>query len=197
MHYPREDQLLEAIRTKSDSILVHREHMRAEMKKAAEAGIVAGHVVSVLYALATSPWSIPEPSLEKAIHVAEQFAYRERFADGSPMPRGRTEIRKCLDSMRPVAHLWAALRLHRQYPIRRHEDLLKTAEGMSRLLRIARGVQSWAIDWRPQRGAGAPSLLGDRPWIIPNSVRPLFPPWLQKQPDWLLSTVGRYKRRSR
>ena len=197
MQFPHEPELLERVKDGSAAkMLLRPEDLRAEMGQAVKTGIVAGHVLSVLYAISESPWRIPEPSLGKAINATAQFGYREKYADGSRMPRGDTDVRKCFDGMRAVAHLWAALRLHREYPIGPHEDLLRTEQGLHTLLRLARAVQSWALQWRPRRTNSHTPLIGQSPWLVPDSMQPLSPSWAHR-PDWLLKTVAAYKRRSR
>jgi hypothetical protein len=195
MHYPTDSVLLERIASGAE-ITVRGDNERAIQAEADRAGKVAGNVLAALYALSTSPWGIPEPSVARAIHIAERMAYEERNRGA---PRGRTKIEDCYNAMRPVAHLWAAVRLHWEFPTRAHDELFSTAEGVRSFLRIARGVQDFARAWVPARTNPrllSLPLLGQCPWLVPDEITPLYPPWRHK-PAWLLSANATYKRRSR
>jgi hypothetical protein len=203
MCYPHEHVLLERIAREQETLL-RPETERAIQAEAVRAGKVAGNVLAVLYTLATSPWRIDEPSFARAVHIAEKLAIAESAADAAHAarhrrPRGHTKIEACYNAMRPVAHLWAAFRLHWEFPTRAHEDLFNTAEGVHALLRIARGVQNFARTWAPARTHPRQPpipLLGESPWLIPDEITPLYPPWADK-PTWLLNAGATYKRRSR
>jgi hypothetical protein len=194
MLYPRELVLLEHMACGTFERLARRSDEQALGRKAARAGRVAGNVLAALYVFDASPWQIHEPSLAKAIHCAEKLAQEDRNRGA---PRGHTKIQACYDAMRPVAHLWAALRLHWEYPTRPHEELIQSPGGISTLLGIAHGIQKWAVKWKPRRASESDPLLGDTPWLVPGDIPVLRPPWPDKQPDWLLTSVSTYKRRSR
>ncbi len=203
MCYPHENVLLERI-ARGQEILIRRDTERAFQREGSRAGHVAGNVLVALYALATSPWRIKEPSFARAVHSAGMVAMADSAADAAHgvrhgRPRGHTKIEACYDAMRPVAHLWAAFRLHWEFPTRAHEELFNSAEGVRTFLGIARGVQDFAMAWVPARTnprhAIAP-LLGETPWLVPDEIAPLYPPWRHK-PTWLLKADATYKRRSR
>ncbi len=108
MHYPTDTLILDRIAAGKD-IDARRGTERAIQGAAARAGKTAGNVLAALYVLAYSRWRVREPSLARAIYVAEILS-RE---DGHPgAPAGHTKIEECFYSMRPVAHLWAAFRLY-------------------------------------------------------------------------------------
>lgn len=195
MHYPHEPEILNFMAGPPSTTLWRVAEEGRRMTAAARQGIVAGHVLSVLYALATSPWRIPEPSFAKAIYCVEQYGFGENYRDGIAMPRGKTEIRACYDAMRPVAHLWAATRLHREYPMLPHDDLMRSERGIRALLQIARSVQYFALTWRPPRRPKREPLLSEHPLLVPDEVVPLKPPWTHA-PDWLLKTVPKYRNKS-
>ena len=111
MHFPNERELLDHVASGNGTMLTDGAAWRTRRLNAVRQGIVAGNTLGALYWLAKSPWRIPEPSLAKAIHITDRFAYETKYRNGTPMPRGRTEVRRCFDAMRPVAHLWAAQRL--------------------------------------------------------------------------------------
>lgn len=203
MCYPRESVLLDRI-AREQELLMRPETERAIQAAAARAGKAAGNVLAALYTLAVSPWRIREPSFARAVHIAEKLALSESAADAKNAemrgrPRGHTKIEECYNSMRPVAHLWAAFRLHWEFPTRAHEDLFNSTDGLGVFLGIARGVQDFARTWTPtrihSRQVSIP-LLGESPWLVPDEITPLYPPWRNK-PTWLLNANATYKRRSR
>jgi hypothetical protein len=193
MHHPHELVLLERMARGEYERLARPDEERARNAEAARAGKVAGNVLAVLYVLDASPWHIPEPSLAKAVHVAEKLAQAGRHRGA---PRGHTKIEACYDDMRPVAHLWAASRLHWELASG-HEELMRNTNGIRTLLAIARGVQEWALKWKPSRASESKPLLGGAPWLVPNNIPALRPRWPEKQPGWLLEAASIYKRRSR
>ena len=192
MHYPAETVLLERIASQSE-ITARRDIERDIQATAARTGRVAGDVLASLYGLAASPWKIAEPSLARAVHIAEKMAYEDRHLRA---PRGHTRIEQCFNEMRSVAHLWAAFRLHWEYPTRPHEELMRSAAGTEVLLKIAKGVQDWALTWKPKRTRHSQPLLGADPWLVPSNVVALQPPWTEK-PEWLLMAANSYRRRNR
>ena len=193
MQHPHELVLLERMARGEFERLARPDEERALNVEATRAGKVAGNVLAVLYVLDASPWHIPEPSLAKAIHVAEKLAQADRHRGA---PRGHTKIEACYNVMRPVAHLWAASRL--QWELANgHEELMRSDHGIRILLGIARGVQKWALKWKPRRARESKPLLGAAPWLVPNDIPTLPPRWPEEQPDWLLKAASPYKRRSR
>ncbi len=129
--------------------------------------------------------------------MVEQFGYKEKhYADGTPLPRGRTEIRRCFNDMRPVAHLWAAFRLHHEHPVILHDELLRTNEGIRWLLHIARRCRDFARAWRPTREKKHFPLLSKIRGCCPDCIRPLKPLWtknLESSPSWMIQMTNRYK----
>jgi hypothetical protein len=163
--------------------------------RAARRAITAGDALAILYALDTSPWSIPEPSLGKVEYVLRRFGDIEQYGDGETLPTGKTEIRRRIEEFRQVWHLWAAWRLLREFPTRDHRELTRTSEGLSDLLGAARSIQVWADGWLPKRGEKKPLLDADA-WRVPDSIVPRKPPW-SYEPDWLVAVLRNYQPRSR
>ena len=202
MHYPNDPALLDYVR-RGNETLPFGGHLAAACRdtgsEAARAGKTAGNVLAILYGISFSPWRIPEAGFGKAVQVAEKLArIDEPSRSRKGRPTGHTQIEKCYDDMRSVAHLWAAVRLHWEYPTRPHEELVSTDDGIRTLLRIARGVQDWAIGFASPRTNDRfkRPLLGDKPWLVPSDILPLYPPWKQR-PSWLIDTAKAHKRRPR
>ena len=197
MHYPRELVLLDRIAGVVETeFIMHRRAWLEESTDAARRGKVAGNVLAALYALSASPWRIQEPSFARAIYLAGEMAKLDQLPQA---PKGHTKIEECYNTMRPVAHLWAAYRLHGEFPTRPHQQVFSSAEGLHTLLRTARGVQDWALSWVPSRThrrVQPPPLLGEQPRLVPDTFGPLYPPW-KNRPGWLLETNKAYRRRAR
>lgn len=193
MHYPDDELMHRAAAGGAAPVTVRRDSEREFQKRAVRKGKVAGNVLAALYTLDASPWRIEEPGLARAVHVAERMAYEDRHPGA---PRGHTKIQACYDAMRPVAHLWAGFRLHWEFPVLPHDQLMRTPEGIRTLLGIALGIQQWALMWKPVRSRRATPLLGPDPWLIPDDIPAMLLPWSQR-PAWLLKAANSYKRKNR
>lgn len=201
MHYPDDPLLLDRVALGAE-IHVRIAAEGAIQTEAARAGKVAGNVLAILYAVDRSGWNIRcAPSLAVAHHCAGQLELAERAADARllgqslPRPRGHTKIEETYNRMRSVAHLWAAFRLHWEFPKLPHDELMRTNVGT--LLSIARSVQEWAIKWTPPRSRRYKPLLGESPWLIPASVRAIEPRWPVEPSDLLRQALSAYRRRQR
>lgn len=184
-------------------------------ERASYSGKVAGTVLAILYALET--WKEPlkcEPSLALAVHCTQKFAIEitaSVAASGASLPRaalpprGHKKIEECFNSMRSVAHLWAANRLHawgeRGVFIRhtscQRTELLRTREGLKTFLHIARRVQLFAQGWNAPRTPNPSPLLGKNPWLVPDYIFPRRIPWHPMPPVLLAEGVKTYSHRKR
>ncbi len=167
--------------------------MRVKTSSATRRGIVAGDFLATIFGMYSFPDHFAEPSVRKAIVVAQAFARKTKFGDGSKLPTSTTAIRGCFDEYRPVAHLWAAFRLHQAFPIREHRELLGSPEAVRDFLGIAGKLQDFGCSFIPKRAKPATPLLDLKSvWDVPSVITRLNPPW-SKPPAWLVSTVGSYK----
>src|SRR5262249_10338561 len=76
--------------------------------------IVAGDLLAALYLM--DRFSVREPSINKAIHIAQRYAQGAKYSDGTELDSSERKIREHWQEFRPVAHLWAAQRLNEAYP---------------------------------------------------------------------------------
>ncbi len=166
--------------------------------KCARDAYIAGDVLKTLFGMYSFPDNFPEPSLRKAIFIVGKYAESNRYGDGSPIPKGRTKIGEYFDSFRNVAHLWAAMRLHQDFPIREQEEILGSQEAVRDFLGIAHTLQAFGCKFIPKRSssgiefvAPSPILDPDTIWKVPNFVTPLCPRWT-KPPQWILDSLTSY-----
>jgi hypothetical protein len=170
-----------------------RERVVATTKR----GLVAGDFLSHIYAMASFPDVVKEPSVGKAIALSRAFAKRSRYGDGSKLPSSETAIRAYVDESRSVAHLWAAFRLHQTFPTREHREILSSAEGIRTFLGIARTLQDFGCSFIPKRAKPrVPLLDASSIWSVSDSVPRLRPPWT-RPPSWMVNTIKGYKPRAR
>ena len=167
--------------------------------KRARDAFIAGSVLTTLYGMYSFPNYFDEPSLKKAIFVAGKFAEANKYRDGSKISQGKTAIRKCFDDFRGVAHLWAALQLHREFPKREQVEILGSLEAIDDFLGIARTLQEFGCSFIPKRTSNPtpfrapdPILDSAKIWKVPSSITPLPPPWTAP-PEWILEARRSYR----
>jgi hypothetical protein len=118
-------------------------------------------------------------------------------------PEGHRKIEECCKSMRGVAHLWAAERLaffgeHRsflRYLTYPRNELLDTSAGIEKLVRMASGVQRFALGYVDPQNNKPVDLLGPEPWLVPNRHTNI--PWTWAPSELLWDSLESYSRRPR
>lgn len=110
--------------------------------------VVAGDLLASMYVM--DRFKLPEPSMNKAIFVASQYAKKARYGDGKQMNVSERMIRDCWAEYMPVAHLWAAFRINEAYPVAAGKDIW-TLEGFTPFLQVAAGLFDFGIHFVPVR----------------------------------------------
>lgn len=130
---------------------------------------VAGLVLSAIYVM--DKFSIPEPSINKAIDFARYYAMKaKQYGDGSKMNRSRRIIREHWDEFKPVAHLWAAKELNRDYPFAPEREVL-SPEYFGTFLGVAKGLLEFGVSFIPFRARpSVPILDRELLWQIPEAI---------------------------
>jgi len=167
--------------------------------KRARDACIAGDVLTTLFGMYSFPDNFDEPSLKKAIFIVGKYAENNKYGDGSSIPTGKTTIRKCFDGFRNVAHLWAAMRLHQDFPIREQGETLGSRDAMRDFLGIAHTLQAFGCWFIPKRSSSGIEFVAPGPildpatiWEVPNSITPLCPPWTAP-PQWILDSMESYE----
>jgi len=166
--------------------------------KRARDACIAGDVLTTLFGMYSFPDDFDEPSLRKAIFIVGKYAEKNKHGDGSSIPTGKTTIRKCFDDFRNVAHLWAAVRLHQDFPIRQQRETLGSRDAVHDFLGIAHTLQAFGCWFIPKRSSTGIEFVAPDPildpatiWRVPNSITPLYPPWTTP-PQWILDCMKSY-----
>ena len=165
------------------------------VRKQTRDAIIAGNVLATVYAMNSFPNHFNEPSERKAIFVAQKFAEKSNYGDGSPIPHSETKIRKCMESFRSVAHFWAAWTLHEGFPKRKQEEILAGPEAIKDFLAIAGNLQDFGCGFvaqRPKDVYKKPILDPEVIWRVPASIKGLIPPWTAP-PEWVVETLKAYR----
>ena len=166
--------------------------------KSAREAYVAGDVLTTLFGMHSFPDDFDEPSLKKAIFIAGKYAQNNTYRDGSSMRKGKTMIRDYFDDFRNVAHLWAAMRLHQDFPIREQEEILGSQNAVHDFFGIAHTLQAFGCGFIAKRSSSGIAFVAPSPildpetiWKVPNSITPLYPPWTEP-PQWILDCLVSY-----
>ena len=157
--------------------------------------IIAGNVLTTVYAMDSFPDYFNEPSERKAIYVAQKFAEKSQYGDGSRIPHSDPKIRQCMVDFRSVAHLWAAMTLHEGFPIREQEEILASPEAVRDFLGIAGTLQDFGSNFAASRTRDRdkiPILDLETIWRVPASIKRLVPPWTAP-PPLVVETLGGYQ----
>lgn len=166
-----------------------RSDLKTLTSNATKGGVVAGDLLAAMYLM--KKFEIPEPSMNKAIHIASLFARDEKWGDGELMDTSERMIRQAWQAYRPVSHLWAAFRLNNAYPYAKRGTLF-TSE-VSKLLGVASGVLEFATSFVPFRARPARAILPPNDvWAPPQSIEPLYLK-SDRIPDRLLRYLKTYE----
>jgi hypothetical protein len=122
--------------------------MMNQAQEAAKRACIAADILCAIYVM--DRFSLPEPSLNKAMALVQAYAPTATYGDRSKLPASLTQIRKCWEEFKPVAHLWAATRINKSLPLHGrpqqhvHGRLQVLFAGRARLLPFRRVVHSKA-----------------------------------------------------
>jgi hypothetical protein len=157
--------------------------------------IIAGNVLATVFAMDSFSDYFDEPSERKAIFVAQKFAEKTRYGDGSKIPHTETKIRGCMKDFRSVAHLWAAMTLHEGFPIREQKEILASPDAVRDFLGIAGTLQDFGCNFAASRTRNRdkkPILDHETIWRVPADTKRLIPPWTAP-PPWIVETLDDYR----
>ena len=93
------------------------EELEAQAFICTKRALVAGDLLAALFLM--HRFKVDEPSINKAIFVAQNYMSRDGFSDESKYPQSERMIRKCWTDFQPVSHFWAARRLNARPPNQR------------------------------------------------------------------------------
>ena len=164
--------------------------MMSMAQEAAKRACIAADILCTIYLM--DRFSLPEPSVNKAVAVVQANAPTATYGDGSRMDTSETQIRKYWQEFKPVAHLWAASRINKAYPFTKDHKSMYTDDFES-YLQVAQEFTVSASSFIPKRTRPPkPILDAETTWTLPASILPksLHSKWL---PDRLIEILRNYK----
>jgi hypothetical protein len=164
--------------------------MRIRATIAAKRAVIAADVLCVIYLM--DKFTLPEPSMNKAVAVVQAYAPTATYGDGSRMDTSETQIRQYWQEFKPVAHLWAAMRINKAYPFTKDHKSMYTSDFES-YLQVAQGFYRFGVSFIPKRAKSrVPIVDTGKSWTLPASILPksLHSEWL---PDRLIEILRNYK----
>lgn len=167
------------------------DEMKEKKQKGARAGLIAGDLLVMLYAMSVSN-SVSEPSIKKAMYAYMRWAEGgATFGDGKPLPKSRSELEKAWATHRSVAHIWGAMSLTREIG---DGDLLALfGPHWGRFLQMSAGLLQFGSEFIPRRiKPPRPTLDLDQAWCLPSCIQPELPPF-NVIPARLLDLLKGYK----
>lgn len=151
---------------------------------------VAGDILAMLYLM--DRFGVPEPSLNKAIFAAMEFAKTAKYGDGTRMNVSERMVLECWNEYKPVAHLWGAFRINKAYPFAPDINIF-SQEHFAPFLQVAVGLYNFGTQFIPFRAKHkTPVLEAEKCWKLPDSIPPsnLIS---DRMPDRLLKYLKKYK----
>lgn len=150
---------------KAPSIMELRDKKIEALKK----GVLAGDMLASIYLM--HRFKMPEPSLNKAIHISRKFNTRNLYGNSIQIPRSIRKIKEAFKEYKPVAHLWAALRLNQNYPYANEGELF--FEKLTFFLEVSEGFLEFGTTFIPHRARPQePILPNEDMWQLPEDIRP-------------------------
>lgn len=143
------------------------EELKNKTTLAVKRGVVAGDILAAIYLM--HRFNIPEPSIKKATHIAEQFAEKTEYGDSTKMNKSRRKVREAFNEYKTVAHLWAAFRLNQAYRYAEVQELL--FEKLPLFLEVSKGLLEFGQGFIPSRTKLAvPILPVEDMWELPDGT---------------------------
>lgn len=157
---------------------------------AAKRAVIAADILCAIYLM--DKFSLPEPSMNKAVAMVRDYARTTTYGDGSRMDTSITRIRECWQEFKSVAHLWAAARINQVYPYtERQEDLY--ADSFESYLQVAQSFYHFGVSFIPKRARPIEPILDAKTsWTLPPSIRPKNL-HSERQPDRLIKFLESYE----
>lgn len=142
--------------------------LKNKTSDAVKKGVVIGDILSSIYLMEI--FNMPEPSLNKARHIAKGFAKKNSYGDSSPMYTSEGKIKNILKEYKSVAHLWAAFRLNQAYPFTAHKNIF--FEGLPDFLSVSKGLLDFGLDFVPYRARPKEPILNkQKAWFLPPEIQ--------------------------
>lgn len=151
--------------------------------------IVAGDVLASIYLM--EKFELPEPSLNKAFFISQEFAKTNKYGDGTAMAVSKRYVKERWAKYKPVAHFWAAWRINQNYPITSQQQIF--AEGFESFLQLAKELEIFGLNYVPLRAKPQKPLLEfESTWQLPNEIinKTLNS---NRKPLLLIKTLKKYK----
>ena len=133
-----------------------------------EAGVI-GDVLNIIYLMVK--FNLPEPSLNKAYFISQQFAKKNKYGDGTPMAISERYIKERWQKYKLVAHLWGAKRflLEAAHP----KNIESLVVDFKLFLGVAKELQTFGLNYIPLRAKPQVPLLDHQSlWLLPESIEP-------------------------
>lgn len=138
------------------------------IKESIKKATVAGDILACLYLM--NHFKMPEPSMNKAIFVAMDYAKKARYGDGTGLLTSEAKIREYWIAYRPVAHFWAIVRLDMNYRLGETGRALDP-ENHQKFLEFSKGIYNFGSTFVPYRARPKQPILDPLDcWQLPSEI---------------------------
>lgn len=132
-------------------------------------GIVAGDLLGAIYLM--DRLNLPEPSINKAIHMVQEFSKTETYGDGKKMLVGEQAIKTIWSEYKTVGHLWAAYRMTQVFRMFPPQEIYEK-KGFLILLELAAEIFRFATKFVPKRARPKePIIVAEQSWRLPPEIK--------------------------
>ena len=165
------------------------EEFKLKRCKIIKEATVIGDVLNIIYLMVK--FNLPEPSLNKAYFVSQQFAKETKYGDGTPMAISERYIKERWQKYKLVAHLWGASRFLLKAP--HPKNIESTVEYFKLFLGVAKELQTFGLNYIPLRAKPQVPLLDYQSlWLLPESIEPKTLV-SNIQPEYIIKILKKYK----
>ena len=153
-------------------------------------GVVAGDILANIFLM--HRFDVDEPSMNKALFVMEQFAWRAKYGDGSAVPHAEKSLRDCWRAFQSVSHFWAAKRIMKGVHATKKLPIFSD-DGFPVFLSLSLAIREFATTFISKRARSQVPLVGDHVmWKLSPEMSQDYFPELEK-PHRLIKALKNYR----
>lgn len=153
-------------------------------------GVVAGDILANIFLM--DRFDVDEPSMNKSLHVMQQFAWTAKYSDGSVVPHTEKSLRDCWRAFQSVSHFWAAKRIMQGMRATKKLPIFSD-DGLPIFLSLSLAIREFATTFVPKRARPQAPLIGDHVmWKLSPEMSQDYFPELEK-PHRLIKVLKNYE----
>lgn len=164
--------------------------LKDKIKSRTKEAVIVGDLLAIMYLM--DRFNLPEPSMNKAIFAASEFAKKNKYGDKSSINSSERIIRKYWNKFMPVAHLWGAFRMNKVYPFAPEREEVSYEDSLP-FLSAAKGLYNFGVSFIPFRAKNKKTILdATLCWNVPEYITASNLE-TDRKPTSLINTLKKYR----